>query len=210
MIRILIVDDYSVVRKGLRMFLARDPDIEVVGEAADGASAIEQSRLLRPDVVVMDLLLPGMNGLAATRVIRTELPETKVLALTGILESTSVVEALQAGAIGFLQKGIQVAELRTAIKAAAVGQIHLSAQPSAALMSFFRLPEHPDSLAPHEMDVLHLLVQGRFNKEIARILRLVEETVKFRMRHILAKLGVHSRTQAVLAAIRLRIVSLRS
>ena len=209
-IRVLIADDHSVVREGLRMFLQRDPDLEVVGEAADGAKAIQQARQLRPDVVVMDLLLPGLDGLAATRTIRNELPETEVLALTSVLEQTSVVEAIRAGAIGYLLKDARAVEIRTAIKAAAVGQVHLSPQASAYLLSTVRMPERPEPLTPREMDVLRLLAQGCSNKEIARTLQLVEETVKFHVRHILAKLGVQSRTQAVLTAIRLGLVSPQS
>ena len=209
-IRVLIADDHSVVREGLRMFLQRDPDLEVVGEAADGAEAIQQARLLRPDVVVMDLLLPVLDGMAATRAIRSELPETEVLALTSVLGSASVVEAIRAGAIGYLHKDTQAAELRTAIKAAAAGQVHLSPQASAYLLGAVRMPERPEPLTPREMDVLRLLAQGQSNKEIARTLHLVEETVKDHVRHILAKLGVKSRTQAVLAAIRLGMVSPQS
>src|SRR6266487_4146877 len=103
-IRVLIVDDHSVVREGLRMFLARDPDLEVVGEAADGEEALQQSRVLLPDVVVMDLLMPVMDGITATRTIRSELPEIEILALTSVLEGASVVEAIRAGAIGYLLK----------------------------------------------------------------------------------------------------------
>jgi NarL family two-component system response regulator LiaR len=209
-IRVLIVDDHSVVREGLRMFLVRDPDLEVVGEAADGAEALEQARHLRPDVVIMDLLMPVMDGIAATRAIRTELPETEVLALTSVLESASVVEAIRAGAIGYLLKDTQAAELRKAIKAAAAGQVQLSPQASAYLLSAVRTPELPEPLTPREMEVLRLLAQGQSNKEIARTLHLVEETVKSHVRHILAKLAVQSRTQAVLAAIRLGIVSPQS
>jgi len=209
-IRVLIVDDHSVVREGLRMFLVRDPDLEVVGEALDGAEALQQARQLRPDVVVMDLLMPVMDGIAATRAIRRELPETEVLALTSVLESASVVEAIRAGAIGYLLKDTQAAELRKAIKAAAAGQVQLSPQASAHLLGAIRTPELPEPLTPREMDVLRLLAQGQSNKEIARSLDLVEETVKSHVRHILAKLGVQSRTQAVLAAIRLGIVSPQS
>ena len=209
-IRVLVVDDHSVVREGLRMFLARDPDLEVVGEAADGADAVEQARHMRPDVVIMDLLMPVMDGIAATRVIRRELPETEVLALTSVLESASVVEAIRAGAIGYLLKDTQAFELRKAIKAAAAGQVQLSPQASAYLLGAVRMPEMPEPLTPREMDVLRLLAQGQSNKGIARTLHLVEETVKSHVRHILAKLGVQSRTQAVLAAIRLGIVSPQS
>ncbi len=206
-IRVLIVDDHSVVREGLRMFLARDPDLEVVGEAADGAEAIQQARLLRPDVVIMDVLMPVLDGIAATQVIRSELPETEVLALTSVLESASVTEALRVGAIGYLLKDTRAAELRTAIKAAAAGQVQLSAQASSYLLGALRMPERPEPLTPREMDVLRLLAHGQSNKEISRTLHLVEETVKSHVRHILAKLGVQSRTQAVLAAIQLGIVS---
>jgi len=209
-IRVLIVDDHSVVREGLRMFLVRDSDLEVVGEAADGYQALQQARLLRPDVVIMDLLMPIQDGIASTRAIRHELPETEVLALTSVLESASVVEAIRAGAIGYLLKDTQAAELRKAIKAAAAGQVQLSPQASAYLLSAVRTPELLEPLTPREMDVLRLLAQGQSNKEIARILHLVEETVKSHVRHILAKLGVQSRTQAVLAAIRLGIVSPQS
>jgi DNA-binding NarL/FixJ family response regulator len=206
-IRVLIVDDHSVVREGLRMFLARDSDLEVVGEAADGARALEQARGLRPDVVLMDLLMPVLDGIAATRAILSELPETKVLALTSVPEKASVVEAIRAGAIGYLLKDTQAAELRTAIKAAAVGQTTLSPQVSAYLLGAVRMLEIPEPLTLREMDVLSLLAQGRSNKEMARTLHLTEETVKFHVRHILAKLGVQSRTQAVLEAIRLGMVS---
>jgi DNA-binding NarL/FixJ family response regulator len=192
------------------MFLARDPDLETVGEAADGAEAIQQARLLRPDVVVMDLLMPVLDGIAATRTIRSELPETEILALTSVLEGASVVEAIRAGAIGYLLKDSQAATLRAAIKAAAAGQVHISPRASASLLGAVRLPERPEPLTPREMDVLRLLAQGLSNKEIARTLHLVEETVKDHVRHILAKLGVKSRTQAVLAAIRLGMVSPQS
>jgi DNA-binding NarL/FixJ family response regulator len=209
-IRVLIVDDHSIVREGLRMFLVRDPDLEVVGESLDGAEALQQARQLRPDVVVMDLLMPVMDGITATRAIRRELPETEVLALTSVLESASVVDAIRAGAIGYLLKDTQAAELRKAIKAAAAGQVQLSPQASAHLLGAIRTPELPEPLTPREMDVLRLLAQGQSNKEIARALDLVEETVKSHVRHILGKFGVQSRTQALLAAIQLGIVSPRS
>jgi len=209
-IRVLIVDDHSVVREGLRMFLAHAPDLEVVGEAEDGAEALRQVRRLRPDVVVMDLLMPVMDGIAATRAIRSELPETEVLALTSVLESASVVEAIRAGAIGYLLKDTRATELCTAIKAAAAGQVQLSPQASTYLLGVVRMPERPEPLSPREMDVLRLLARGQSNKEIARTLHLAEETIKDHVRHILAKLSVQSRTQAVLAAIRLGIVSSQS
>jgi DNA-binding NarL/FixJ family response regulator len=206
-IRVLIVDDHSVVREGLRMFIARDSDLEVVGEAADGAQAIEEARRLLPNVVIMDLLMPVVDGLVATRTIRSELPETEVVVLTSVQERASVVEAIRVGAIGYLLKDARADELRTAIKAAAAGRVHLSPQASSYLLDSVRGPESLSTLTSREMDVLHLLAKGHSNREIANILHLVEETVKFHVRHILAKLGVESRTQAVLAAIRLGMVS---
>ncbi len=210
LIRVLIVDDHSVVREGLRMFLVRDSELEVVGEAADGAEALQLARLLRPDVVVMDLLMPTLDGIASIKAICNELPGIKILAFTGVLESVSVIEALRAGAVGYLLKDTQAAELRAAIREAAAGQMHLSPQASPYLLDAVRLPERQDALTLREMDVLRLLVQGHSNKEIARTLHLVEETVKFHVRHILSKLGAQSRTQAVLAAIRLGLVSPQS
>jgi len=206
-IRVLIADDHSVVREGLRMFLGRDPELEVVGEAADGAEAVESARQLHPDVVLMDLLMPVMDGIAAISIIRNELPETEVIALTSVLESAAVVGAVRAGAIGYLLKDTQAPELRRAIKAAAAGQVQLSPQASAYLMREVRTPEKTEALTEREMEVLRLLVQGQSNKEIARALQIAEDTVKTHVKHILAKLGVQSRTQAVLGAIRLGLVS---
>src|SRR5947209_7488130 len=206
-IRVLIADDHSIVREGLRMFLGRDPELAVVGEAADGAEAVELSRQLRPDVVLMDLLMPVMDGVAATSAIRSELPETEIIALTSVLESASVVGAVRAGAIGYLLKDIQASELRRAIKAAAAGQVQLSPQASAYLMREVRAPETIEALTEREREVLRLLVQGRSNKEIGRDLQIAEDTVKTHVKHIMAKLGVQSRTQAVLYAMRFGLVS---
>lgn len=206
-IRVLIADDHSVVREGLRMFLGRDPELTVVGEASDGAEAVELSRQLRPDVVLMDLLMPVMDGIAAISVIRNELPETEAIALTSVLESAAVVGAVRAGAIGYLLKDTQAPELRRAIKAAASGQVQLSPQALAYLMREVRTPEKTVGLTERETEVLRLLVQGQSNKEIAQALQIVEDTVKTHVKHILAKLGVQSRTQAVLCAIRLGLVS---
>jgi two-component system, NarL family, response regulator LiaR len=205
-IRILLVDDHSVVREGLRMFLRRDPELDVVGEAADGAEAVKMARALRPDVVLMDLVMPVMDGMAATAAIRDELPATEVVALTSVIESESVVGAMKAGAIGYLLKDTQAPELRRAIKAAAAGEVQLSAQASAYLRQHMRFPDTHQPLTERETQVLHLLAQGLSNKDIARALQVVEDTVKTHVAHILEKLGVQSRTQAVLAAMRLGLV----
>ncbi len=206
-IHVLLADDHSVVREGLRMFLGRDPELVVVGEAADGAEAVQLAGQLHPDVVVMDLLMPVMDGIAATGAIRRELPETEVIALTSVLESKLVVGAVKAGAIGYLLKDTQAAELRRAIKAAAAGQIQLSPQASTYLLREVQTAGMAEALTERETEVLHLLAQGQSNKEIARTLQIVENTVKTHVQHILAKFGVQSRTQAVLHAMHLGLIS---
>lgn len=210
-IRVVLVDDHSVVREGLRMFLGRDPELTVVGEAANGEEAIHVARQLHPDVVLMDLLMPVLDGIAATATIRKELPDIEVIALTSVLESATVVGAVKAGAIGYLLKDTQAPDLRRAIKAAASGQVQLSPQASAYLMREVqdRTNETAEPLTERETEVLRLLSQGQSNKEIASHLQIVEDTVKTHIRHILAKLGVQSRTQAVLYAIRCGLVSAR-
>ncbi|HLH62596.1 MAG TPA: response regulator transcription factor [Ktedonobacteraceae bacterium] len=205
-IRVLIADDHSIVREGLRMFLGRDSEVALVGEAANGVEAVSRARELRPDVVLMDLLMPEMDGIAATAAIRSELPETEVIALTSVLESAAVIGAVKAGAIGYLLKDTQAPELLKAIKAAAAGQVQISSQASAYLVREVRTSEIREPLTERETEVLHLLAQGRSNKEIARDLHVVEDTVKVHVKHILAKLGVQSRTQAVLCAMRLGLV----
>src|SRR5690348_16374567 len=206
-IRILLVDDHTVVRKGLRTFLSYDPDLEVVGEAADGSEALTKARELTPDVVVMDLLMPGMDGITATTAIRHELPETEVLALTSVLDDASVVGAVRAGAIGYLLKDTEADALCQAIKAAAAGQVQLTSQAAARLMQVIRAPESPQPLTERETEVLRLLAQGQANKQIARNLSIAEKTVKVHVSNILGKLGVQSRTQATLYAIRIGLVS---
>jgi DNA-binding NarL/FixJ family response regulator len=200
-IRILIADDHSVVRQGLKMFLALDPDLEVVGEAEDGRKALHLAQRLRPDVVLMDLLMPEMDGVAATAAIRTQLPETEVIALTSVLEDEQVVGAVRAGAIGYLLKNTECDELCRAIKAAAGGQVQLAPEAARRLMREVRSPEQPAvPLSERETDVLRLLAAGKANKEIARELSIGEQTVKTHVSSVLGKLGVQSRTQAALYA----------
>ena len=206
-IRVLIVDDHSVVRRGLRMFLADDPEFEIVGEARDGAEAVAQAHALRPDVVLMDLLMPVMDGIAATGVIRGELPDTEVIALTSVLEDAAVVGAVKAGAIGYLLKDTHSDELCRAIKAAAAGQVQLSPQAAARLLREVRTPENPETLTERETDVLHLLAQGKANRQIAAELAIGESTVRTHVSNILAKLGVQSRTQAALYAAHIGLVT---
>jgi DNA-binding NarL/FixJ family response regulator len=206
-IRVLIADDHTVVREGLRMFLRLDPDLEVVGEAGDGAEALDLARKLRPDVVLMDLLMPVMDGIAATAAIRQELPDTEVLALTSVLEDETVVSAVRAGAIGYVLKDTRADTLCRAIKAAAAGQVQLSPQATARLMQAVSAPEHPDLLTSRETEVLRLIAQGAANKQIAQHLHITENTVRSHVSTILRKLGVQSRTQATLYALRSGLVA---
>jgi DNA-binding NarL/FixJ family response regulator len=201
-IRVLIADDHSMVRQGLRMFLGCDREIAIVAEAQDGAEALDLARLHHPDVVLMDLLMPGMDGIRATEAIRREAPGVKVIALTSAVENGSVIEAVRAGVVGYLLKDIEAHELRRAIKDAAAGQVQLSSEATARLMGDVREPQTAsEPLTEREIEVLQRLARGMSNKEIARSLVIGEQTVKTHVRHILNKLGVCSRTQAALYAI---------
>ena len=206
-IRILIADDHSVVRQGLRMFLGLDPELEVIGEARDGAEALQRAHELHPDVVLIDLLMPVMDGIAAIGAIRRELPDVEVIALTSVLDDSSVIGAVRAGAIGYLLKDTEADDLCRAIKAAAAGQVQLSPKAAARLMREVRAPDSPEALTEREVDVLRLLAQGQANKQIASNLRIGEKTVKTHVSNILAKLGVPSRTQAALYAVRIGLVA---
>jgi DNA-binding NarL/FixJ family response regulator len=206
-IRIMIADDHKVVRRGLRTFLELDPEMVVVGEAADGAEAVRLANQLQPDIVLMDLLMPEMDGIAATALIRRTLPETEVLALTSVLEDASVVGAVRAGAIGYLLKDTEAEALCRAIRAAVAGQVQLTPQAAARLMQVVSGPESPEPLTERETEVLRLVAQGRSNKQIALGLQIAEKTVKVHVSNILGKLGVQSRTQAALYAIRIGLVS---
>ncbi len=183
-----------------------EPDFVIVGEAADGAAAVQLARQLRPDVVLMDLLLPVMDGVTATGHIRRELPDTEVIALTSVLENNSVFRAIQAGAIGYLLKDTEAPRLREAIKAAADGKVQLSPEAATVLLREVRTPSSPEHLTERETEVLQLLADGRSNKEIARQLQIAETTVKSHVKSIMQKLDVASRTQAALYAVRAGLV----
>jgi NarL family two-component system response regulator LiaR len=206
-ISVLITDDHKVVRQGLKMVLDLDPELEVVGEAENGEEATRLARRLEPDVVVMDLVMPVMDGVEATRVIRRELPDTQVVALTSVLEDTSVTGAVRAGAIGYLLKNTGSDELCRAIKAAAEGQVQLAPEAAARLMREVSAPKDPQTLTERETDVLKLIARGMANRQIARSLYIGEKTVKTHVSNILLKLGVNSRTQAALFAARTGLVS---
>lgn len=183
------------------MFLELDPELQVVGEACDGLEALEQAHALQPDVVVMDLLMPRLDGIAAIARLRQELPEVEVVALTSVLDDASVVGAVRAGAMGYLLKDARAEELCRAIRAAAAGQVQLSPQAAERLMREVRSPQPPERLTERETEVLQRLARGESNREIAGSLSIAEKTVKTHVSHLLAKLGLSSRTQAALYAV---------
>jgi DNA-binding NarL/FixJ family response regulator len=189
------------------MFLSLDPDIEVVGEAENGEEALKMARELQPDVILMDLLMPVMDGIEATKAIRAELLEVEVIALTSVLEDASVTGAVRAGAIGYLLKDTQAEELHRAIRGAAEGRVQLAPEAAARLMREVRAPESPQALTERETEVLRLVARGKANKQIASDLFVEEKTVKAHVSSILMKLGVQSRTQAALYAVRTGLVS---
>ena len=201
-IRILIADDHAMVREGLRSFLALSDDLETVGAAADGREAVTLTHELRPDIVLMDLLMPVLDGISATAVIRRELPSIEVVALSGYLEPQLIADALHAGAVGYLLKDTDAEELHRAVRAAAAGQVQLSPAVAARLVRDVHVPTTPPQLTPREEEVLILLARGRANGQIARELHIAPQTVKTHVSNILMKLGVHDRTQAALLAVR--------
>jgi DNA-binding NarL/FixJ family response regulator len=190
------------------MFLTLDEELEVVGEAHNGAEALDMARRHKPDVVLMDLLMPVMDGVAATEAIRREMPEIEVIALTSVLEDSAITEALSAGATGYLLKNTEADKLGQAIKAAAQGQVQLSPQVAQRLLTEIKAPEQPDDLTPRETEVLKVLTHGNSNQEIAEKLYITEKTVKTHVSNILSKLNVSSRLQAALYALRTGLVTL--
>ena len=207
MIRVMIVDDHAVVRGGLSKFLQVHKDLELVGEAENGKEAIRLAEQLHPDVVLMDLKMPEMDGVAATRELRQRQPNTRVLVLTSFAEDNMVQGALQAGATGYLLKNVSVSELANAIRAAHAGRMTLSSEATEALVHAAAHPIVPaDELTEREREVLALMVDGLSNQEIADRLFLSLGTVKFHAGNIYSKLGVDSRVAAVTMAIQRRLV----
>ena len=197
-----------MVRQPLKLYLNLDPELTVIGEASNGQEAIELVRELRPDIVLMDLMMPVMSGSQAIPIIRQEFPDTEIIALTSVLDNGSVIGAVRAGAIGYLLKDTDVEELARSIKAAAAGQVRLSPEAAALLVDEVRVPDSPESLTPRELDVLRLIAVGKSNREIADELVLGEKTIKTHVSNILSKLHLNSRTQAALYALRMRLVDL--
>lgn len=204
-VRVIIVDDHAIVREGLTMLLSEEPDIEVVGEARDGVEALTKINHLQPNVVLMDLVMPNKDGIAATAEIRQKHPDCQVLVLTSFAEDQRVPDAIQAGAVGYLLKDVLRADLLRAIHAAARGEPTLHPEAQRQLMQQVAAPDPPnllDTLTDREMDVLRLISQGNSNKEIAATLHLAEGTVKGYVSTILGKLQVADRTQAALYAVK--------
>lgn len=200
-IRVLLADDHQLVRAGLRALLESSPDVELVGEARDGAEVLALTNRWCPDVVLMDLRMPGVDGVAATADLAERHPEVRVLVVTTYDTDADIVRATEAGAIGYLLKDASRDELLHAIRAAASGESVLAPQVAARLMKRVRLPE-PAALSERETEIMRLVADGRTNKDIAATLRLSLSTVKTHLLHVFAKLGVDDRTGAVTAATR--------
>ena len=206
-IRVLIVDDHAVVREGLRTFLELQDGIEVVGEAANGEEALDAVTQRRPDVVVMDLVMPKLDGVGAMRELQRRGRAPRVLVLTSFLDDERLMPAIEAGAAGYLLKNVDPAELARAVRAAHAGEALLDPSVAARLVERIAGGERPGStglaeLTPREREVFERIAQGRSNKQIALELGVAEKTVKTHVGHLLAKLGVADRTQAALLAVR--------
>jgi DNA-binding NarL/FixJ family response regulator len=206
-IRVLIVDDHAVVREGLRAFLQLQDGIAITGEAADGAEALEQARALDPDVILMDLVMPKLDGVEAMRVLRERVPDARVIILTSYIDDDRLLPAIRAGAAGYLLKNAEPQELARAIRAADAGEALIDPSVAARLVERLADDDERDqlqSLTPREREVLDLIGRGFSNKRIALELGLAEKTVKTHVTHVLGKLGVADRTQAALYATRQR------
>jgi len=207
-IRVMLVDDHTMVRRGLATFLQVFNDLELVGEADDGAAAIHLCALVQPDVVLMDMVMPEMDGVTATRAIRQQFPLVQVIALTSFKEETLVQKVLQAGAIGYLLKDVSAEELAQAIRAAHAGRSTLAQEAAQALIhATTQSPAPGHDLTERERDVLALLVAGFNNTEIADKLSVSPSTIKTHVSHVLAKLDVTSRTEAAALAVRLGLIA---
>lgn len=184
-----------LVRQGLKLLLMQDEDIRIVGEAANGLQALEMAAKLQPDVVLMDLMMPEMDGITAIGELRKSWPDIEVIALTSVLEDASVISAVRNGAIGYLLKDMQALDLVKCIKAAAAGQVQLAPEAAARLMRELRPQENMAALTEREREVLELVSQGMSNAEIAAALCIGEKTVKTHVSRLLQKMNVRSRTQ---------------
>lgn len=207
MIRVLVVDDHAVVRKGLAVSLTTFPDVELVGEADNGQSAITLCLQLKPDVVLMDLIMPIMSGVEAIHVLRQECAEIEIIAISSFDDEELVRSTVEAGAAGYLLKNFTLTELGKAIHAVVEGETYLSVEASRALMSAMRHPTKLEAdLTERELQVLRHVEQGMTNKEIAEVLVVSPTTVKKHVRSILMKLNANTRTEAASLARRLNLI----
>ncbi|WP_026565714.1 response regulator [Bacillus sp. UNC41MFS5] len=211
-IRILIADDHHVVRRGLVFFLRTQKDLEVIGEAANGKEAVEQAKLLKPDIILMDLVMPEMDGIQATKIIKEKQPEIKIMMLTSFSDQDHVIPALEAGASGFQLKDIQPDELVISIKKIIGGENQLHPKATSHLLATLSNKNKQeknllDELTKRELDVLKEIAKGKSNKEIAAALFITEKTVKTHVSNILAKLELADRTQAALYAVKNQLIN---
>lgn len=206
-IRVMLVDDHTMVRRGLATFLKIFDDMQLVGEADSGETAIQLCAKVLPDVILMDMVLPHMDGAACTRLIRQQFPQVQVIALTSFKTGDLVQNALEAGAIGYLLKDVSADDLVRAIRAAHVGRATLSPEVTQALVNAAKEPQLEPNLTTRELDVLTLMVEGLNNTQIAARLIVSPSTVKSHVSNILSKLRVASRTEAVTLALRSGILS---
>jgi NarL family two-component system response regulator LiaR len=206
-IRVMLVDDHAVVRSGLGAFLMVYPDLDLVGEAESGEEAVARAALLQPDVILMDLVMPGMDGVTATRNIRQKYPDIQIVALTSYKEENMIQGALQAGAIGYLLKNVSANELASAIRSAFNKRMTLSSEAAQALVqSASHTVPGSDDLTEREREVLRHMVDGLSNAEIADLLVVSPSTVKFHIANIFSKLGVDNRVSAVSLALQRKLV----
>ena len=205
-IRIMIVDDHAVVRSGLGAFLSAVPDLQLIGEAENGEQAVVRAKALKPDVVLMDLMMPGMDGVTATRSIKECNPGIQIIALTSFQEDELVQNAIKAGAIGYLMKNVSVRELEAAIRSAYSGKMTLSPEAAQALVRVTQQAAETETLTSREQEILKLMVEGLNNAEIAERIVVSLSTVKYHISNILMKLGVENRVAAVTMAIQRKMV----
>lgn len=203
---IMLVDDHAVVRSGLSAFLSVNPELELIGEAENGEQAIVRAGILKPDVILMDLMMPVMDGVAAIAAIKKQNPEIQIIALTSFQEDELVQNALKAGAVGYLMKNVSARELAAAIRAAKEGKMTLSSEAAQALVRASQQSQETDTLTEREREVLKLMVEGLNNAEIGERLVVSISTVKYHISNILMKLGVDNRVAAVTIAIHNKMV----